>query len=152
GMRAVTIQASNECSAPLGLVRPGNRVDVLLIVSGSGGNHPPGSGSTITLLQNVEILAVDQRVESAGGFLGRCTLLVTPIQAPMLDLGQNKRGLNPPLLLELPGSRVPVVPTSSAPFKIDPNTPPKDLLPAAPEVRKSAGPVLAEDLARVPEV
>jgi uncharacterized protein involved in exopolysaccharide biosynthesis len=40
----------------------------------------------------------------------------------------------------------------SARFKIDPNAPPKDLLPAAPEVRKSAGPVLVGDLAWVPEV
>ncbi len=37
-------------------------------------------------------------------------------------------------------------------FKIDPKTPLKDLLPAPPRIRKSAGPLLSNDLARVPEV
>jgi len=37
-------------------------------------------------------------------------------------------------------------------FKIDPKTPLKALLPAAPKVTKAAGPFLAEDLAQVPEV
>jgi hypothetical protein len=37
-------------------------------------------------------------------------------------------------------------------FTIAPDTPVKDLLPVAPKVRKAAGPVLAEDLAQVPEV
>jgi hypothetical protein len=37
-------------------------------------------------------------------------------------------------------------------FKIAPNTPLKDLLPVPPPDRKLAGPVLSDDLARVPEV
>jgi hypothetical protein len=37
-------------------------------------------------------------------------------------------------------------------FDIAANTPLKDLLPVPPKVRKSAGPVLTDDLARVPEV
>jgi hypothetical protein len=37
-------------------------------------------------------------------------------------------------------------------FKIAPDTPVKDLLPVPPKVRKSARPMLAEDLAHVPEV
>jgi hypothetical protein len=44
--------------------------------------------------------------------------------------------------------------TSPAPssFTIDPKTPLKDLLPASPKIRRSAGPLLAADLRRVPEV
>jgi hypothetical protein len=38
------------------------------------------------------------------------------------------------------------------PFKIDPNTPLKELLPTPPKAGKSPGPMLTEDLTRVPEV
>ncbi len=37
-------------------------------------------------------------------------------------------------------------------FKIDPNTPVKDLLPVAPKVAPVTGPVLADDLKKVPEI
>jgi hypothetical protein len=44
--------------------------------------------------------------------------------------------------------------TSPAPssFTIDPKTPLKDLLPASPKIRRSAGPLMTDDLRRVPEV
>jgi HEAT repeats len=38
------------------------------------------------------------------------------------------------------------------PFKIDPNTPLKDLLPTPPKTGKAPGPMLTEDLTHVPEV
>src|SRR5262249_53268290 len=77
-------------------VLPGNKVDVLLTVSNHGASDTTGGGTTVTLLQNVEILAVDQRVEAPAGNkvdskdLRSVTLLVTPDQAAKLDLGQNK--------------------------------------------------------------
>jgi hypothetical protein len=37
-------------------------------------------------------------------------------------------------------------------FKIDPKTPLKDLLPTPPTLRRSAGPLLEDDLTRVPEI
>jgi hypothetical protein len=37
-------------------------------------------------------------------------------------------------------------------FKIDPNTPLKDLLPVAPRIRRPVGPLQTDDLTRVPEV
>lgn len=95
GMRAVTIQTPNVASGVAGFVLPGNRVDVLLTVTDSGGVDT-GGGSTTTLLQNVEILAVDQRMEAPADNkvdskeLRSVTLLVTPHQANLLDLGQNK--------------------------------------------------------------
>ena len=94
GMRAVTIQTSRVASNVAGFVLPGNRVDVLLTLR--GGNHDAtGGGSSTTLLQAVEILAVDQRLDAPTEnrvdpkLLRSVTLLVTPDQAGLLDLGQN---------------------------------------------------------------
>jgi pilus assembly protein CpaB len=96
GMRAVTIQTPNVATGVAGFVMPGNKVDILLTVTDSGSNDETGGGSTTTLLQNVEILAVDQRVDAPADNkvdvkeLRSVTLLVTPRQANLLDLGQNK--------------------------------------------------------------
>ena len=64
-------------------------------LAGRGARHDTG-GSTITLLENVEILAVDQKMDAPSDNkvdtkdLRSVTLLVTPQQANRLDLGQNK--------------------------------------------------------------
>jgi pilus assembly protein CpaB len=104
GMRAFTI-TTNVASGVAGFILPGNKVDVLLTVSDKGNiptvsdkrnNDPTGGGITTTLLQNVEILAVDQRVEAPAenkvnsNDLRSVTLLVTPDQAAKLSLGQSK--------------------------------------------------------------
>jgi Flp pilus assembly protein CpaB len=96
GMRAVTIQTPNVATGVAGFILPGSKVDVLLSMSGQGRNDNTGGGSTITLLQNVEILAVDQRVEApqeekiSDKELRSVTLLVTPTDAARLELGHNK--------------------------------------------------------------
>jgi pilus assembly protein CpaB len=93
-MRGFTIPTPNISAGVAGFILPGNKVDVLLTVSGSGLND--AASRTITLLQGVEILAVDQRVEAPAENkvdakeLRSVTLLVTPDQAAKLDLGQNK--------------------------------------------------------------
>jgi pilus assembly protein CpaB len=99
GMRAFTIQTPNVSSGVAGFILPGNKVDVLLTMNASGNNDLTGGGSTITLLQSVEILAVDQRVDvpannKADPNLRSVTLLVTPEQAVKLDLGQNRGTLH----------------------------------------------------------
>jgi pilus assembly protein CpaB len=100
GKRAFTIQTPTVASGVAGFILPGNKVDVLLTVNGHGGNDPTGGGATVTLLQNVEILAVDQRVEAPTDNkvdtkdLRSVTLLVTPDEAARLDLGQNKGTLH----------------------------------------------------------
>jgi hypothetical protein len=74
-------------------------VDVLLTMTDVG-QDPSGGGTTITLLQNVEILAVDSRVEAPAenkvdaNQLRSVTLLVTPDQAVNLNLGQDKGTLH----------------------------------------------------------
>jgi pilus assembly protein CpaB len=101
GMRAFTIQTPNIATGVAGFILPGNRVDVLLTVTNTSGmltalngqNDETGGGTTTTLLQNVEILAVDQRVDAPADNkvdpkdLRSVTLLVTPDQAAKLTLG-----------------------------------------------------------------
>lgn len=96
GMRAVTIQTPNIATGVAGFILPGNKVDVLLTMNNQGQADHTGGGSTITLLQNVEILAVDQRTDVPQDNkvdtkeLRSVTLMVTPTDAAKLDLGQNK--------------------------------------------------------------
>lgn len=100
GMRAFTIQTTNVASGVAGFVMPGNRVDVLLTMNAVGAKDRTGGGITSTLLQNVEILAVDQKIDAPvdnrvdPNQLRSVTLLVTPEQAAKLDLGQNKGTLH----------------------------------------------------------
>jgi pilus assembly protein CpaB len=98
GMRAYTIQTPNIAQGVAGFILPGNRVDVLLAVGENnvlGGTQVEG-GTTTMLLQNVEILAVDQKIDApAENKIGdkdlrSVTLLVSPQQANLLTLAQQK--------------------------------------------------------------
>lgn len=93
GRRAYAIQTSHVASSVAGFVEPGNRVDVLLTLRG-GRDDTTGGGTSTTLLQAVEILAVDQRLDVnneqvSPDRLQSVTVLVTPDQASLLDLGQH---------------------------------------------------------------
>jgi pilus assembly protein CpaB len=107
GMGAFTILVPTQSTGVAGFILPGNKVDVLLTMSGMGGpGDVTGGASTITLLQSIEILAVDQQVDAPSGnkvdvnAMRSVTLLVTPLQAEKLDLAQNKGMLH--LLLRHP--------------------------------------------------
>jgi pilus assembly protein CpaB len=95
GMRAFTIQTPNVASGVAGFVMPGDRVDVLLTMGGDD-KDGTGGGSTVTLLQNIDVLAVDQTIEAPAenrvdaNKLRSVTLQVTPDEALKLDLGQNR--------------------------------------------------------------
>ena len=105
GMRAYTIHTKGPSSSVAGFVRPGDRVDVLLTLRG-GMNDETGGGSTTTLLQAVEILAIDQILDSnadtlkmfemwaKGDNFTSVTLQVTPEQASLLFLGQSNGELS----------------------------------------------------------
>ena len=96
GMRAYSVKVPDVAQGVAGFILPGNRVDVLLSLGETSGTNETGGGSTITLLQNVEILAVDQKMDAPSDNkvdtkdLRSVTLLVNPQQANLLDLGQNK--------------------------------------------------------------
>jgi pilus assembly protein CpaB len=100
GMRAVTIHTPNVAAGVAGFVQPGNKVDVLLTVTDQVAGLDTGGGTTTTLLQRVEILAVDQKMDAPADNkvdpkdLRSVTLLVTPQQANLLDLGQVKGTLH----------------------------------------------------------
>ena len=94
GMRAITVQTPNVATGVAGFIVPGNRVDVLMTFNETGTNTS-GAGA-ITLLEDVEILAVDQKVDAPAenkmdaAQMRSVTLSVTPEQATRLTLGQNK--------------------------------------------------------------
>lgn len=100
GMRAVTIQTPNVSTGVGGFILPGNKVDVVMTAGGMGSPDLPGGSSTFTLLQNIEVLAVDQRIEAPQDNkidtkdMRSVTLLVTPADANKLELGQNKGTLH----------------------------------------------------------
>lgn len=111
GMRAFTILTPNVSSGVAGFILPGNKVDVLLTLNG---DERSGGGVTTTLLQNVEILAVDTRLDAPNENrvdpkgLQSVTLLVNSEQAAKLDLGQNRGVLH--LALRNPEDASPVNP------------------------------------------
>ncbi len=110
GLRAITICTPTIASAVGGFIIPGSKVDVLLTVTEQDPKGPTGGSSTTTLLQAVEVLAVDQRVDATAqakvepNKQHSVTLLVTPDQANELDLGQNKGILH--LTLRNPDDRL----------------------------------------------
>ena len=136
GMRAFTILTPTVASGVAGFVVPGNKVDVLLTLGGSiyasrsGLSHSGdsfGPGVTMTLLYNIEILAVDQRLDRPSEMkvdpkeLQSVTLLVTPEQASKLTLSQNKGVLQLALRNPTDGEAVSTAPITLAdlPFDLD---------------------------------
>jgi pilus assembly protein CpaB len=92
GKRAVTV-AVNVVSGVGGFILPGTKVDVLVTVSLSGKSD---ERSTRTILQNVEVLAVDQtyRKEKDDPMeVKSVTLIVSPEEAEKLALAANEGAL-----------------------------------------------------------
>ncbi len=99
-MRAITIDVGGV-NALAGLIRPGDRVDVLLVKTGSSGSG--NAGSLIPLLHRALVLATGQNTkftpllvhdnnvleaQTALDSYGNITLQVTPEQAAQLALAQ----------------------------------------------------------------
>jgi pilus assembly protein CpaB len=86
GMRAITIEV-NEFSGVGGMISPGSRVDVVATIQGSGGEEMTAR----TIVQNVKITAVGQRVSSkqegpAPETFRSVTILCTPEEAEAIEL------------------------------------------------------------------
>jgi len=100
GMRAYTIMTPTIASGVGGFILPGNKVDVVLSVTERSLDDVTGGGSATTLLQNVEILAVDQTIDAPMDNkidpqeMRSVTLLVMPDQANKLSLAQDKGTLH----------------------------------------------------------
>ena len=65
GMRAVTVAVS-PTSGVAGFVFPGDRVDIVLTQSVTGGGDGPPLKVSETILRNVRVLATDQRMSAQG--------------------------------------------------------------------------------------
>jgi pilus assembly protein CpaB len=112
GMRAATVRI-NDVSGVAGFIQPNDTVDVLITRSPPGGDR---SGQvTDVLLQNIRVIAIDQKAKNAEGTptLGRtATFEVTPVDAQKLALAQEVGNLS--LVLRKPGEQNnPVVETVS---------------------------------------
>jgi pilus assembly protein CpaB len=149
GMQAIAIQTPNIAVGVAGFILPGNKVDVLLT---SNPNNSKSGLSTITLLQNVEILAVDQRVEAPAENkvdpkeLRSVTLLVTPEQAGRLALGQSNGTLhlalrNPEDQKDFQGHRTTLEELGFPAEKTAQEPAPAPVVPAPAEARPAPSPV-----------
>ncbi|MGC1449575.1 MAG: Flp pilus assembly protein CpaB [Candidatus Sulfotelmatobacter sp.] len=86
GMRAVTVDV-NEVTGVAGFAAPGSRVDVLATLNLSGSKEP----RTLTILQNMKVLATDQNLDhGTGGLAHVVTLLVLPEDAEKLALARQE--------------------------------------------------------------
>jgi pilus assembly protein CpaB len=124
GMRAYTISASTASANIAGFLMPGNKVDVMLTIS--GGNEF-GGGTTATLLQLVEVLAVEQLLnapaENKVPKMRSVTLLVSPNQAQKLSLAQSKGTLHLTLRNDTDESPVETNPVSLAEIRLSEEPP-----------------------------
>jgi pilus assembly protein CpaB len=116
GMRAMTIQTPNVATGVAGFILPGNRVDVLVTLTDTAVDLRNNTTSS-TVLENVEILAVDQKIDAPAENktdykeMRSVTLLVTPSQQTRLNLAMNKGTLH--LSLRNAGDSRPAVAPSS---------------------------------------
>lgn len=97
GNRAATVPI-NATSGQAGFVFPGDRIDLILTSHfGEGGEAGEGKRNyAATILENLRVLAIDQKTENARGehALGRtATLEVTPRQAELVALGMQMGNL-----------------------------------------------------------
>ena len=101
GMRAVTVPVQTN-SAVAGFVFPGDRIDLMLTQSVSGGGDGPPLKVTETVLRNLRVLATDQRTDNAVGEDGKSqvhtyssvTVEATPKLAEQISVAQTLGSLS----------------------------------------------------------
>jgi len=100
GMRAFTVLTPTISSGVAGFILPGNHVDVFMTFADTNQTNVEltGGGTTTLLLQNVEVVAVDSKIEAPDSHqadqLKSVTLMVAPREAAMLSMAQQKGTLN----------------------------------------------------------
>ncbi len=95
GMRAVTVPVSAQ-SAVAGFIFPGDRIDLVLTQSVSGGGDGPPLRVSETIMRNLRVLATDQRTDNLVGEDGKTqvrmfsnvTIEATPHIAEQLAVAQ----------------------------------------------------------------
>jgi pilus assembly protein CpaB len=66
GMRAITIKTDGETGGVGGFVFPGDRIDLVLTQEVEGGGDGPPLKVSETIVRNVRVLAIDQKIDSKG--------------------------------------------------------------------------------------
>jgi Flp pilus assembly protein CpaB len=66
-MRGFAIAEPEVGADVVGLIRPGSKVDVLLSVGQPRPHHRSGGDTAATVVQKVEVLSAERRLEPAGG-------------------------------------------------------------------------------------
>jgi pilus assembly protein CpaB len=93
GFRAVTVALTTTNTGLSGLAIPGDRVDLLLTMSpASPGQNAPTREFTSTVMQDVRVLAIDQKLDdqSSDSLMAHtATIEVTPKQAELVTLMQD---------------------------------------------------------------
>ena len=112
GKRAASVRI-NDVSGVAGFIQPNDSVDVLITRNIPGAEG--GAQATDVLLQNIRVIAMDQRAKDANGaakIARTATLEVTPLDSQKLALAQEVGSLS--LVLRKPGEKDnPVVETIS---------------------------------------
>ncbi|HET9511713.1 MAG TPA: Flp pilus assembly protein CpaB, partial [Sphingomonas sp.] len=101
GMRAVTVPVSAQSSVA-GFVFPGDRVDLLLTQTVTGGGDGSPLKATETILRNLRVLATDQKTDKTTDEQGKTvvnaysnvTLEVTPTIAEKISVAQTVGSLS----------------------------------------------------------
>lgn len=107
GKRAISVPVT-DTSGVSGLIQPRSRVDVLFTRTGS-----VAEASTITILQDIEVLAMGrtvqagQTVDPRAPRIPAATLLVTPEEARKLELAKNQGKISLALRNPLDRSKLP---------------------------------------------
>lgn len=101
GMRAVTVPVQTQTSVA-GFVFPGDRIDLILTQSVSGGGDGPPLKAAETIMRNLRVLATDQRTDNATGEDGKSivrtfsnvTIEATPKIAEQIAVAQTLGSLS----------------------------------------------------------
>ncbi|UCD29172.1 MAG: Flp pilus assembly protein CpaB [Planctomycetota bacterium] len=92
GARAVAVKI-DEYAGVAGWLKPGCRVDVVVVMSASSTSRKTGGTISKVILQDVEVLAVGQSIETPGveaSLTRSVTLLVEPRDVPKLHLAATR--------------------------------------------------------------
>ncbi len=151
GMRAFAIRTPHIAAGVGGFIQPDDRVDVLLTTTSR--DEATGGSVTTTLLQNIQILAVDQEMDANPDgdkdvrlTVKSVTLLVAPDQAAKLALATDKGLLNLSLRNHGDALEAETRPATMSGLRFD-QEPPRDMSQVGSVFSRMAGAVASAALA-----
>jgi pilus assembly protein CpaB len=125
GMRAITIPTPNVGAGVAGFIVPGSRVDVHWTSQEHAVRRDDQAGSSVPLLENVEVLAVDDKIDvptanrTEGTQMKSVTVQLTPEDAGKLTPALSKGIVHLSLRNPSDEGKVPPPPVAAPPVKPD---------------------------------